>query len=229
MAEKVAPKKQVSVKHIQIDKSQSTMLGVIAAAVVIVIFSLFATKSMVTKGLYQKRALHARQQVVATLKSNYDSAQTLFGQYSVFADQNPNIIEGASTGNTNRDGPNAVIVLDALPSTYDAPALAASIEKVMSGRSVTINSLSVTDDPTISSVQAQATPQPKSIIFSFQGTTNFVTASKLLQDFEKSIRPFDVNTMEISGTDATLKLTVGMTTYYQPAKSLNLEATKVVN
>jgi hypothetical protein len=220
--------KKVSIKHLQIDKNQSTMLAVIAVAVVVVVFSLFATKSMITKAFYQKRALHARQDVAATLKSNYTAAQTLFTQYKNFANQDPNILGGTVGGSTNLDGQNAVVVLDALPSTYDAPALATSVEKIMSGRNITINSLTITDDPTTNSDTPQTTPKPKSITFSFEGTTNFAGGAQLLQDFERSIRPFDINTLEISGTDTQLKLSVGMTTYFQPAKSLNLQATKEV-
>jgi len=220
--------KKVSVKHLQIDKDQSTILVVIVVAVVVVVFSLFATKSMISKGLYQKRALHARKDVAATLKSNYTSAQALFTQYKVFADQDPNILGGAVNGNSNLDGQNAVVVLDALPSNYDAPALATSVEKVLSDRNVTINSLTLTDDPASNSDLPQAQPQPKTISFSFEGTTSFATGAQVLQDFEHSIRPFDINTLEISGTDTQLKMIVGMTTYFQPAKSLDLNATKVV-
>lgn len=224
----MADKKKVSEKHLKIDKDQTTMLAVIALSVAVVIFSLFATKSMVTKGLYQKRALSARKEVVTTLKKNYDSAQTLFTQYKVFAEDNPNILGGSNNGNTNLDGSNPVLVLDSLPSVYDAPALAASIEKVMSDRNVTIKSLSLTDDPTTYPDDPQATPQAKAVTFSFQGETNYDGASKLLSDFERSIRAFDVTSIEISGSDTKLKLNVSMNTYYQPAKSLNLTATKVV-
>lgn len=219
---------KVSVKHAKLDKSQSTMLLVIALATVVVIFSLFATKALVTKGLYQRRALHARNDVVSQLKKNYSSAQTLFTQYKVFADQAPNILGGDPSGTGNTDGDNARIVLDALPSSYDAPALATSVEKILTDRSVTINSLSITDDPTTNSDAAQATPKFKPIVFSFEGTTNFAGGTQLLQDFERSIRPFDLNTLDISGTDTALKLSVGMTTYFQPAKSLDLTATKEV-
>jgi hypothetical protein len=220
--------KKVSVKHLQIDKSQSTMLAVIVAATVLTIFGLVATKSLVSKGLYQRRALHARRVVASTLKSNYSSAQTLFTQYKIFADQDPNMLGGSASGSGNLDGDNPRIVLDALPSTYDAPALASSIEKVLTGRGVTINSLTITDDPSTNSDVAQAQPVAKAVKFSFEGTSNYAGSSALLQDFERSIRPFDLNTLEINGSDNALKLTVGMTTYFQPAKSLDLTATKAV-
>ena len=221
-------KGKTSVKHLQMDKDQSTMLAVIAAAVVITIFCLFAAKALVSKGLYQRRALSSKNQVVDQLKKNEQAAQTLFTQYKVFADQQTNVLGGSSDGSGNLDGDNPRIVLDSLPSTYDAPALAASIEKVMSGRGVSINSLTVTDDPTTYPDDPQSTPKVTSVTFSFEGTSDYARSQQLLQDFERSIRPFDLNTLEIDGTDNNLKLTVGMTTYYQAARSLDLKPTKEV-
>lgn len=226
MAEKKA--KKVSVKHLMIDQKQSSMLIVIVVATIVTVFGLVATKSLVSKGLYQRRALHERREVASTLKDNYDSAKTLFKQYKVFADQEPNMLGGLIDGSNNLDGVNPRLVLDALPSKYDAPAVASSIEKVLVGRNVTINSLSVTDDPASNSDKAQPSPQSKTITFSFEGKTNYSNSLQLLKDFERSIRPFDLNTLEISGSDSDLKLSVGMTTYYQPAKSLDLAATKEV-
>ena len=219
---------KTSIKHVQINKDQSTILAVVAFVIVITVFGLFAIKSLIVKGMYQRRALSARHQVVDQLKANYSAATTLASQYKVFVAQDPNVLGGAVKGNSNLDGDNARIVLDALPSTYDAPALATSIEKVMTGRTMTINSISVTDDPTTNSDAPQAEPQAKPVAFSFIGTSNYQTSKQLLQDFERSIRPFDVNTLEISGTDNELKLTVTMTTYFQPARSLDLQATKEV-
>jgi hypothetical protein len=216
---------KVSVKHAKLDKDQSTMLVVVTLSVVLTVFFLFATKAMISKGIYQRRALHATRSVGAQLKSNYSSAQTL---YKVFVSQNPNALGGSVTGTSNLDGDNSRIVLDSLPSTYDAPALASSLEKILLGRSVSISSISVTDDPTTNSDSAQAKPQTKPFAFSFEGMTNYGNGLALMQDFERSIRPFDVNTLEISGTDSALRIKSGITTYFQPAKSLDLTATKEI-
>jgi hypothetical protein len=221
-------KPKVSVKHLMIDKKQSSMLIVIVVATIVTVFCLVATKSLVSKGLYQRRALHARREVDSTLVDNYESAKTLFKQYKLFAEQQPNMLGGLVNGNTNRDGSNPRLVLDALPSTYDAPAVASSIEKVLVGRNITISSLKVTDDPSSNPSKPEANPKTKTIAFSFEGKSNYNNSLQLLKDFERSIRAFDVNTIEISGSDSDLKLTVGMTTYYQPAKSLDLTATQEV-
>ncbi|HET6864133.1 MAG TPA: hypothetical protein VFH37_02975 [Candidatus Saccharimonadales bacterium] len=231
MAEKtVKSTKKTSTKHLQIDKDQSTILVVVAVSVVLTIFCLFAAKALISKGLYQRRVLTAQHKVVNQLKANLTAANTLFTQYSsAFAKQDPNMLGGSLNGSGNLDGDNPRLTLDALPSTYDAPALATSLEKIITGRSMTINSITVTDSPTTYPDQPQAMPQPKAVTFQFEASGNYQQAQQLLQDFERSIRPFDLNTLEIAGTDQSLKLTAGMTTYYQPAKSLNLQATKEVN
>ena len=204
------------------------MLMVIAGAVAISVFCLVATKAIIVKGAYQRRALHARNQVVDQLKANVQAANSLFTQYQVFAQGNPNILGGFPGGSGNLDGDNPRIVLDSLPSTYDSPALATSLEKVMVGRGVTINSIDVKDDPITNSDAPQAEPKYKTIQFSFKATADYQKAKQLMLDFERSIRPFDLNKMQIQGSDNSLKLDVTMTTEFQPAKSLDLKPTKVV-
>jgi hypothetical protein len=217
-----------SIKHIQISKDQTKMLTVIAAAVVIVVFGLFGTKAMITKGLYQRRALNARRQVVDQLKANIDAANTLFKQYGVFAIENPNLLGGSATGSASLDGDNPELVLDALPSKYDAPALASSVEKILIDQNVSISSLTITDDPSSNSDKPVPKPQAQPISFTFTASSSYAGITKLLQTFERSIRPFDITTLQISGTDNLMQLTAGVTTYYQPAVSLDLSATKVV-
>ncbi|MBX4201732.1 hypothetical protein KW803_02465 [Candidatus Saccharibacteria bacterium] len=218
----------VSVKHAKISKDQTRILVVIAIAVAVIIFGLFASKAMISKGLYQRKALHQTREVAALLKSNYASAQTLLTQYQVFEAQNPNMLGGSTTGTANLDGNNPKITLDALPSTYDAPALASSLEKILTERAVKINSVTLTDDPTANSDKPEAKPAPKLVVLSFEGTTTFSNGGLLIKDFERSIRPFDINTLEITGTDNNLKINAGMTTYFQSAKSLDLTATKEI-
>jgi hypothetical protein len=222
-----APKGR-SIKHLKINKNQSSMMIVIAATVVITIFGLFAFKALVVKGLYQRRVLNARRHVVDQLKANYDSAQTLVGQYKVFDTADPNVLGGTRDGGDNLDGDNPRIVLDALPSNYDAPALATSLEKILTGRTIVINNMSVTDDPATFNDKPQVNPVAQIVPISFDGTTSFKGAQLLLQDFERSIRPFDISVLSISGTDSQLSLTANMTTNFQPAKSLNLTPTQEV-
>lgn len=91
-----------------------------------------------------------------------------------------------------------------------------------------IQSIDVKDDPASNPDQAQAVPTATLVSFSFGVGSDFKTMQQLIQDFERSIRPFDVTTLDLSGTDTSLVAKVGITTYYQSAKSLNLSVTKEV-
>jgi hypothetical protein len=213
---------------LKIDKDQTTILLVTIAATLITVFSLFAIKAMIAKGRYQHRAINAKQNVVEQLKDNLEASKKLTSQYAVFAELDPNILGGNKDGAGSQDGNNSRIILDALPSKYDVPALASSIEKLLSGKNASIKSLAIKDDPASNPDASQAQPSTTPITFSFQTDTNFNGAIALLNDFEKSIRPFDMTSIEISGTDTQLALQVNGQTFFQPAKSLNLSATKVV-
>jgi hypothetical protein len=219
---------QMSVKHRQISKAQSNLMIVIAIATIVSIFSLFAFRSMAIKFLYQNRAINEKNQVVKQLEDNYTAAQTLIGQYQVFADSNPNILGGSVDGQGNHDGDNSRIVLDALPSKYDAPALATSIEKVLTGRNVSITSIELKDDAVSNPDEPQSDPKAQPLVFAFNSESTYLTARKLILDFERSIRPFDITGLELGGKDNQFTVKATASTYYQPAKSLNLEAKKEV-
>lgn len=217
-----------SIKHVQIDKSQATVLGVIAAATFVTIFCLFGVKTLITKGAYQNRALKAQHKAVADLKNNYTQAQSLITQYKVFAAQNPNLLGGAISGSGGNDGDNPRIVLDSLPSKYDAPALGSSIEKILTDQNYKFSSLSITDDPAGNTDDPEEDPQPKTLTFTIAGTSSIDGTTKMLQAFERSIRPFDITNLQISGTDQSLQISATISTQYQPAKALKLSATKEV-
>jgi len=55
-------------------------------------------------------------------------------------------LDGTHGGSGDNDGSNSKIILDALPSTYDFPALASSLEKLLASKGVPVSSLSGTDD-----------------------------------------------------------------------------------
>ncbi len=221
---------KTSIKHLQINKNQTTMLAVIAVSTIFIVFGLFATKAMVSKAMYQNRAISAKRQAASDLKKNLDAAATLITQYKVFAEQEPNILGGSTDPNAkaNSDGANARIVLDALPSLYDAPALATSVEKILTDQNIKISGLNISDDPVGHPDTPDPKPAPQTITFNLSGASSYAGLTKLLQILEHSIRPFNVNSLQLTGTDQSLQLTASVDTYYQPAKSLDMTTTKEV-
>jgi hypothetical protein len=217
-----------SVKHLQIDKAKSRMLIVIAVAAALSVFSLYTTKLMISKANYQRKAINEKHKVVKQLKDNISASSSLINQYKLFADQNPNVLGGSVTGSGPLDGDNGRITLDALPSKYDAPALATSIEKILLDRGVAIQSIDIIDDQASNPDQPSAKPEPAPLTFSFEAGSDYKNSQLLIKDFERSIRPFDVTSLELTGTDTSLRVKAGVTTYYQAPKSLSLTITKEV-
>lgn len=76
-----------SVKHLQIDRAKSTILVVVSVAAVVTIFSLFVTRSMLTKASYQRQVINEKHKVVKQLKDNIQATDPLITQYKTFAEK----------------------------------------------------------------------------------------------------------------------------------------------
>jgi Tfp pilus assembly protein PilO len=160
------------------------------------------------------------------LKENNAAAEKLVASYKSFVAEPINIISGSSGGTGDRDGDNARIVLDALPSKYDFPALAASLEKMLSSQSYVINSITGVDDEINQSTQTAATA-PVEMPFQVAVTGTFDSIQTLVDTFQRSIRPITVTKIDLTGSDNLLNVSVSAKTYYQPEKSLTITTKEV--
>jgi hypothetical protein len=208
-------------KRLQIDKANATMVGILAAAAFVTVFSLIACKALLGQRSYESRVIAKKKTALAQLKANNTAATQLVNSYKSFVSSPDNIIGGSPTGTGDRDGDNAKIILDALPSKYDFPALATSVEKVLTDKSYKIDSISGTDDE-LNQSQQNAASQPVEIPFEVTVTGNFDTAQGILDVFQKSIRPIQLVKIEFSGADNTLQVHVTAKSYYQPQKTLTI-------
>jgi len=129
-------KMQVSSKHSEIDKNNTRIVAATALASALAMFALVGGHAMLSRMSYQRHVARQQQQAVNQLKSDLSSLNSLVNQYQVFSTANPNLLGVSSTGDSGDQGSNARIVLDALPSQYDFPALTSSIEKILSGRGI---------------------------------------------------------------------------------------------
>src|SRR5689334_22008086 len=123
----------LSTKRIQVSKATATIVGTIAAAAFIAVFSLIASQALLSQRAYQSRVIAGKEKAKKQLEDNIKAVNVLSTQYKAFIGTSQNIIGGNPSGSGERDGDNARIVLDALPSKYDFPALAASLEKILGG------------------------------------------------------------------------------------------------
>lgn len=219
-------------KRVQIDKTQSTMLAVITGATIITIFCLMSAKALLAQAAYQRRVVNANHAAVKQLQANVNNAKQLVTQYNqVFEGNSPSNIIGGQNDSSNSavppNGDNARIVLDALPSKYDFPALLSSVSKVLNADGITAASVTGTDESATIKDDSGPNPQPQQIQLMVGGTGSYAQVQTFVQDLERSIRPFDVVKLSLSGPQNQLNFAMTLNTYYQPAKTLSIVTKEV--
>ncbi len=219
-------------KQIQIDKEQSKMMAIIAIATVVTIFSLVSTRALLSQAAYQRRVINARHDTIKQIQTNTKSADTLISQFNnVFEGTGPtNVIGGKNTSDPNSrppDGDNARIVFDALPTTYDFPALLTSVSNILTNNSIGAPSIGGTDQSSTFNSTPSSNPQPVAVNLSITGSGGYANIQSLIKDLERSIRPFNVTRLTISGSESNMVISANMTTYYQAAKTLNTNSKEI--
>ncbi len=212
---------QISTKRIQIDKANATMVVLLAVAAFIAVFSLVASRALLGQRSYQSRVITQKKKALAQLKANNQAASQLVESYKTFVSSSNNIIGGSSKGNGDRDGDNGKIVLDALPSKYDFPALATSIEKILNTKNYKIESITGTDDEINQSAADTAATAPVEIPFEVTVSGSLDTAQGVLDILQHSIRPIQIVKLDFS-SEGGLKIHVTGISYYQPQKTVKI-------
>ena len=214
--------KAVSPKRLKIDKANVMIVTVVAIACFVTVFALTVSKTLWSQRGYQAKVIGIKEDTKTQLQANLKARDQLVAQYKLFVSTPTNVIGGNSEGTGERDGDNARIALGALPSKYDYPALATSLEKLMTTNGVTITNISGTDDELNQAGATSAQPVDMPFVISFDGTPDDV--QKFLTAMQRSIRPIQALQMTITGNDAKLSVTITAKTYYQPEKKLDIRS-----
>ncbi len=210
-------------KRVQVDKDKTVIFVTVAAAAVISVMALMISKGIWSQSSYLGKVADQKEVAVRQLKANKASADQLKSSYDAFKSQSPNLIGGSATGEGPRDGDNARLVLDALPSKYDFPALTTSLEQLLFGYKV--NGIVGNDDVVIQ--QANTTSAPVEIPVTVDFTANYDGVKTLIDTFDKSIRPFHITRLEFRGSNSNLQTTFAMKTFYQPEKTVEITKKEV--
>ena len=213
---------KLSSKHIAIDKANAQTVAMVGIAAFITVFCLIAASSVMSQLKYESHISSAKTTALNTLTSNLKAYSSLQTTYTTFVSASTNVIGGSSSGKADNDGTNAKIVLDALPSVYDFPALASSIEKILSPYKV--SSIAGTDDQLTQQANIASTnPVPVAIPFTFTVTSvAYDSAQNLMNLLQSSIRPIQIDSMTVVASSSGLQITVNAHTYFQPAKNLSI-------
>lgn len=216
--------KAVSTKHVAIDKTNAQLVAIVAVAAFVTVFCLVAARAVWSQTRYQAKVVSAKEKANQQLKKNVTAFNSLVGAYNDFDKQPVNVIGGNAKGSGDNDGSNSKIILDALPSNYDFPALTSSVEKIITDQGLTVSSITGTDDQ-LNQQSNLSSPTPTAVTMPFSFTVsnaNYASVSKLVDRLQKSIRPIQVDTLVISGGANNMTVSVSAHTYYQPAKSVSV-------
>jgi hypothetical protein len=233
--------KLVSAKQLSIDKANSMIVIVLSVCSFIFVFSLVAAKTLVSQYSYQSRVTSALQKTVNQLKADQTAATQLINSYNSFNNQASNIIGGSSTGtSSNQDGSNSKIILDALPDSYDYPATITSFGNLLDVQSVTTSGFTITQGSgstasstpaptspsaaTSSSTSAKSSTPPVAIPFAFSITGSFSADNSFLTRLQESIKPMQLSTINVTGSDSSATMAVTGETYYLPAAGLQFSS-----
>lgn len=215
--------KSPSIKKIEIDKDSRSMIIWVAIASFIVIFCSISSYSEYKNFSYQNKIINADNNAKTTLLTDIGSSNSLIGSYKNFVNTSTNIIGGNTNSNSQNNGDNAKIILDALPSSYDYPALISSLQNLLVTQGASISSITGSDTPPGSgNTSLLSSSSPVTMPFGFTVTGNYQTIQNVINAFEHSIRPMQFMTVDISGNQSSLTLTVTAQTFYQPAVGFNI-------
>lgn len=210
-------------KRSLISKANSTMVIATTAAAFVLVFTLVAGKTLVGQVGYQNRVIDAKKKALNQLRDDLEARDSLQQSYKAFVAKSPNVLGGDPAVNGDRNGDNAKLVLDALPSKYDFPALTTSLEKVIGEQNLKIDGISGTDQE-VDQAGKQTSPNPAPVPMPFQIEVSgaYPSVQSLVDVFLRSIRPFQIQTLELSGDESSMSATITAQTFYQPEKSLKI-------
>lgn len=211
--------KGTSKKHIEIEKTNTLMLIMIAVASAVLSFTIVSTVSLSRRLSYQSRVINARVDAEKLLKSNLAAVESLLVAYENF--------DGAAESVLGTRDKNSKIILDALPSKYDFPALTASIEKIFN---ITggLSSVNITgSDLEATAEQTSSDPKPIEIPITISGKGSYDSIQRLVINIQNSIRPFKISDVSISGQQNDMNFSISMSTYYMPGKNLEINLEEI--
>lgn len=213
MSSSTRRKEILSSKQVAVIKANAQVIVLASLAVGVAVFAFFAGISIIDKIRYQNMVLSERNKASQQLERNIESTQSLVNAYLVFDGSVGSVIGTADK--------NSKIVLDALPSKYDFPALATSLEAIVKESGLAVTSISGRDEEATAQ-QSSVDPQLVTVPFEISATGSYESVQKLIKDMERSIRPFDITNIRISGAQDNLSIRLSAVTYYLPARELGI-------
>ncbi|HEX6258769.1 MAG TPA: hypothetical protein VFZ48_04785 [Candidatus Saccharimonadales bacterium] len=216
-------------KRQQIAAANRSMFIWVAIASIIVAFALVGGQLLLQQLIFNERVLNEKRNTENILTDNLKAADELKeGVNVLLANEDLAAVRAKPTDTNLR------VVLDALPARIDSLNLGSSLQSVfLAGTVKSIERLTVDtlDDsaPTDNAGAVQDasqdddSSQPKEIGFSFTVSGDYNNIRNALLALERSIRPIQVVSLSIEGSDRNLTAAVQAKTFYQTGKKVELK------
>lgn len=186
-------------------KEISNIITVLALPVFVIAFSIVSIRYFLTLRTYNTKVIEVSQEAKDTAETNLASVESLKGSLSD--------LESGDFGSKE--------VLDALPSKYDYLALATSIEKIVLQTGLTMEGFTA-EDLTGSIGEFAPEPTPEQMKFTLSAQGSYERIQNLVSNFEKSIRPMQIQSMKLAGDGDSMQVDLSILTYYQLSESLEI-------
>lgn len=215
-------------KRTMITEANKKVLIMTSVAAFLVVFCLVASKTLISQIAYQNKVISQEKQAKSQLDTDLSARTSLSNAYQAFTNTPQNVLGGNPSGAGSQDGSNTKIALDALPSTYDFPALATTLEALIKSQNLEINTISGTDEE-LQQVNNQSSATPKAVAMPFSFTVNgsYQSIQNLISIMEASIRPMQIQTMNLTGGESNMTATISAQTYFQPEKTFGVTQQEV--
>jgi Tfp pilus assembly protein PilO len=218
------PKKPLLGKKAQILQANNVAVIWACVAAFVLAFTAISAYKLIGQIAYQNKVLGAKKTALDQLDANLAARDDLVDAYQVFNSGAQNAIGGNPAGTGERDGDNAKIMLDALPSVYDFPQLATSIETLAVSQGVVITSMTGVDDQVTQSQQTgSAQPQAVAMPFTVAVEGPYAQVQSFVRSLELSIRPIKVTAASFTSGDGKVTAAITAESQYQPARKFQVE------
>jgi len=193
------------------NSSESKAVMTMTLAAVILALGLVASNYFVKSLDFHRRVFSEKSHVAKKLKTNQESLESLRTEFLT----------------NEKTGPTSDQVFASLPTSKDFPQTSATLESIIKRSGVELQSVNLvtaedeegSEDGAVPEVSEYALSNPEiaEMSLSVEVTGSYENFREMLNNLEKSMRVFRIDSMEISGADDRVNGTLQIKTYYQQA------------
>jgi Tfp pilus assembly protein PilO len=180
------------------------LITVLVAVVALVITGLIGN-AMVHKFQTNLKVIDKKSTAEKQLKANLDALHSLSSQYDQLGDAKK-------------------VISDGLPNKPDFPALSSLMENIAKQSGIGLVSVATDDGASTGAAPANTSVgSAQQLNFQIEVQGSYGALLKLMQNIEVSARPMRVTNITVDGASEKLSVKLAISTYYQPASTLELK------